>query len=106
MKRVRKGDLVVILKGKSKGHQGKVSRVFPDTSKVMVEGGAMVTCHVKPSVRCPEGGKIMKEMPIHLSNVAHIDPILKVPTRVGFRLENGKKCRYAKRSGELIDGGK
>ena len=101
--KVRKGDRVVVLAGKDKGREGEVMRVIPKEDRVVVQGVAMVKKHEKQSARS-QGGIIPKEAAIHVSNVAHIDPKDGKPTRVGFKfLEDGRKVRYAKRSGEVID---
>ena len=101
--KIKKGDRVVVLAGKDKGREGEVMRVIPKEDRVVVQGVAMVKKHEKQSVRSP-GGIISKEAAIHVSNVAHIDPKDGKPTRVGFKfLEDGRKVRYAKRSGEILD---
>ena len=101
--KIRKGDRVVVLTGKSKGTVGSVLRVFPKEQRVLVEGVNMVQRHTKPSQGDPQGGIKNKEAPIHVSNVALVDSKGK-PTRVGFRMEGDKKVRFAKKSGEAIDG--
>ena len=101
--KVRKGDTVVVLSGRDKGKQGEVLRMLPAKSKAIVQGVNMVKRHTAASQAGP-GGIVEKEAPIHLSNLAHLDPKDRVPTRVGFRtLEDGRKVRYAKKSGEVID---
>jgi large subunit ribosomal protein L24 len=101
--RIKKGDKVVVIAGKDKGRQGEVLKVLPDEGRVVVQGIGMVRRHQKQTMR-EQGGIVAKEAPIHVSNVAHIDPSSGKPTRVGFKfLEDGRKVRYAKRSGELID---
>ena len=101
--KVKKGDQVVVLSGRSKGVRGEVLRVMPAEQRLIVQGVNMVTKHVKPS-RMGTGGIEEIEAPIHVSNVAHVDPDSQRPTRVGYRvLENGRKVRFAKRSGEIID---
>ena len=102
--RIKKGDKVVVLTGRDKGRSGEVIRVIPKESRALVRGVNMVTRHQKQSA-AQEGGLIRKESPIHLSNVAIADPTDGKPTRVGFKtLEDGRKVRVAKRSGETIDG--
>ncbi len=102
--KIKKGDRVVVTTGRDKGKQGEVLKVFPDEGRAIVQGVRLVKRHLKPSARHPQGGIVTKEAPISLSNLAHIDPKDGRPTRVGFKiLEDGRKVRYAKRSGELID---
>ncbi len=101
--RIRKGDRVVVIAGRDKGKQGEVLRVLRKENRAIVQGVMMVKRHERPSARSA-GGIVTKEAPIHLSNLAHVDPSDGRPTRIGFRiLEDGRKVRYAKRSGELID---
>ena len=101
--KIRKGDRVVVLTGKDKGRQGAVSKVFPKESRVLVDGLNMVQRHTRPSQGDPQGGIKNKEAPIHVSNVAVVDSKGK-PTRVGFRLDGDKKVRFAKTTGEVING--
>ncbi len=101
--RIRKGDTVVVIAGRDKGKKGEVLKVMPKENRAIVKGVNLVKRHQKPAPGV-EGGIITKEAPIHLSNLAHVDPKDGKPTRVGFRiLEDGRKVRYAKRSGEVID---
>ncbi len=101
--KIKKGDNVVILTGKDRGRRGEVLHAFPKESRVIVQGVNLVRKHVRPSQR-QEGGIIQKEAPLHVSNVAHVDPKTDQPTRVGFKtLGNGRKVRVAVRSGEVID---
>ncbi len=103
--KIKKGDYVVVIAGGDKGKKGNVLRVIPKENRVVVEGVAIVKRHVRPSQTDPEGGIRTFEAPIHISNVAHIDPTENVPTRVGFKtLKDGKKVRVARKSGEVIDG--
>lgn len=103
--KIKKGDYVVVLTGTDKGRKGEVLKVSPKDQRVVVKGVRMVKRHVKPSQLDPEGGIKQFESPIHISNVAHIDPKDDVPTRVGFKvLKDGRKVRVAKKSGEVIDG--
>ena len=103
--KIKKGDYVVVLSGSDKGRKGEVLKVSPKDDRVVVKGVRMVKRHVKPSQADPDGGIKSFEAPIHVSNVAHIDPKDDVPTRVGFKtLKDGKKVRVAKKSGEVIDG--
>jgi large subunit ribosomal protein L24 len=100
---IRKDDTVVILAGDDKGKRGKVLRVLRDKNKVVVEGVNRVYKHLKPSRQNPQGGRLSKEMPVDVSNVALIDPVQNVPTRLGVRyLEDGSKELFAKKSGTRI----
>jgi large subunit ribosomal protein L24 len=101
--KVRKGDRVVVLTGSDQGKTGEVLQVLRKEDRVLVQGVNMVKRHTRPS-QVSGGGILEKEAPLHISNVAHIDPKTSEPTRVGFRvLDDGRKVRYAKRSGEIID---
>ena len=103
--KIKKGDYVVVIAGKDKGQKGEVLKVVPKESRVVVKGVKMVKRHVRPSQADPEGGIKQFEAPIHVSNVAHIDPKDSKPTRVGFKtLKDGQKVRVTKKSGEVIDG--
>jgi large subunit ribosomal protein L24 len=101
--KIKKGDRVVVLTGKDKGRQGTVSKVLPKEERVVVEGLNIVQRHTRPTQFDPQGGIKNKEAPIHVSNVAIVDSKGK-PTRVGFREEGGKKVRFAKTTGEVING--
>ena len=101
--KIRKGDRVVVLTGKDKGRQGSVLKVLPKESRVVVEGLNMVQRHTRPSQTDPQGGIKHKEAPLHVSNVAIVDSKGKA-TRVGYRAEAGKKVRFAKTTGEVING--
>jgi large subunit ribosomal protein L24 len=102
--KIRKGDDVIVLSGRDKGRRGNVINVSPKEARVLVQGVNMVRRHTRPSQTNPQGGILEKEAPLHISNVAHVDPADGKPTRVGWRvLEDGKKVRFAKRSGEVID---
>jgi large subunit ribosomal protein L24 len=102
--RIKKGDKVVVLTGRDKGRSGEVIQVMPKDERALIRGVNMVTRHQKQSA-AQEGGLIRKEAPIHLSNVAIADPTDGKPTRIGFKtLNDGRKVRFAKRSGETIDG--
>jgi large subunit ribosomal protein L24 len=103
MQRIRKGDTVVVTTGKDKGRTGEVLRVLPKDNRVLVQGINMVKRHKKPQMGDP-GGIQEKEATVHISNVAHWDADAQKPTRIGYRvLEDGRKVRVAKRSGEQID---
>lgn len=106
MKRIRTGDTVILIAGKSKGHVGKVLRVLDD--KVVVEGANMIKKHVKPNPQLEQrGGIIAKESPVHVSNVALYNPVTKKADKVGFKfLEkdgNTQKVRYFKSNNEVVD---
>ncbi|QAY68585.1 50S ribosomal protein L24 [Paenibacillus protaetiae] len=101
---VKKDDTVIVISGKDKGKKGRVIESYPRENRVLVEGVNMVKKHTRPSQVNPQGGIIEQEAPIHASNVMHIDPKSGQVTRIGYKvLDNGKKVRYAKRSGEVID---
>ena len=103
--KIKKGDKVVILSGKDKGKHGEVTKAMPKEGKIVVGGINMMTRHKKPSQQDPQGGLERIEAPMHVSKVAIEDPKTGKPTRVGFKvLEDGRKVRVAKRSGEQIDG--
>ncbi len=101
--KIKKGDRVILLTGKDKGRQGAVLSVNPKEGRVVVQGLNMVQRHVRPTQVDPQGGIKHKEAPVQVSNVAVVDSKGK-PTRVGFRVEDGKKVRYAKTTGEVING--
>ena len=103
--RIRRGDEVIVISGKDNGKSGKVLRVDPAKQRVYVEGLNMVTRHQRPNPARPNAqvGVIEKEGPIHISNVAIVDPKDKKPTRVGVRREDGKRMRVTKRSGAELD---
>jgi large subunit ribosomal protein L24 len=101
---VKKDDKVFVITGKDKGKTGRVLEAYPRENRVLVEGVNMIKKHQKPNQENPQGGIITKEAPIHVSNVMLIDPKSGKPTRIGYKtLENGKKVRIAKKSGEVID---
>jgi len=101
--KIRKGDKVIVLSGRDKGKSGEVVKLVLKEKRAFVQGINVVKRHTKPSQTNP-GGIVDKELPIHLSNLAIIDPKDDKPTRVGFKtLEGGRKVRFAKRSGEVID---
>ncbi|BAB03864.1 50S ribosomal protein L24 [Halalkalibacterium halodurans] len=100
---VKKGDTVKVISGKDKGKQGVILEAYPKKDRVLVEGVNIVKKHAKPSQENPQGGILNMEAPIHVSNVLPIDPKTGEPTRVGYKVENGKKVRIAKKSGEVLD---
>jgi large subunit ribosomal protein L24 len=102
--KIKRGDRVVVLAGRDKGRSGEVVRIQPNDERAIVRGINTVQRHQRQSAK-QEGGIVAKEAPIHLSNLALADPKNGKPTRVGFKvLPDGRKARFAKRSGELIDG--
>jgi large subunit ribosomal protein L24 len=102
--KIRKGDKVVVITGRDKGKTGEVIRVIPDENRAVVRGVNISRRHQRQTPS-QQGGIVSKEMPIHLSNVAVADPRDGKPTRVGFRLmSDGRKVRFAKLSGDVIDG--
>jgi large subunit ribosomal protein L24 len=103
--RIRKGDTVLVISGASKGRQGEVLRVFPRADRAVVSGVAIATKHVKPTGMGQPGGIQREEAAIHLSNLKLVDPKSEKPTKVGFRkLDDGRKVRVAKATGEVIEG--
>ena len=104
MQRVKKDDAVVVVAGKDKGKSGKVLGVFPKAQQILVEGVNVITKHIKPSQANPQGGRVRREAPIHISNVMLADPETGKPTRVRIKkLEDGSRVRVAVASGEQID---
>jgi large subunit ribosomal protein L24 len=97
--RIKKGDTVVVIAGSDKGKQGRVLRILSDKDRVVVEGVNRVWKHVRPSQRTPQGGRIQKDAPIHISNVQPLDPATGKGTRVKFELRDGVKHRVAVGSG-------
>ena len=101
--KIKKGDNVVVISGRDKGRRGEVLRVFPAESRLIVQGVHVARRHTKQRLGEP-GGIVDKELTIHVSNVAHVDPRSGKPTRVGYRLlDDGRKVRVARRSGETLD---
>jgi len=101
--RIRKGDPVVVVTGRDRGKTGEVTKVLSKRNKVLVQGVSVVKRHTAPSASNP-GGILEKEVPIDISNVSLVDPKDRKPTKIGYRfLEDGRKVRYAKRSGEVVD---
>lgn len=101
--KLRKGDSVVVVYGKDKGKQGAIQRAFPHVNKVVIEGVNLRKKHVKPNQSNSEGQIVQIYAPIDASNVMLLDPKSKKPTRVGFKVVNGKKVRYAKDSGTVLE---
>ena len=101
--KIKKGDNVVVISGRDKGKAGEVLRVLPAERRLIVQGVHVARRHTKPRMGDP-GGIVDKELTIDVSNVAHIDPQSGKPTRVGYKtLDGGRKVRFARRSGEVID---
>ena len=101
--KLKKGDKVIVLTGKDKGKKGEITRVMPTENKAIVEGVNMAIRHTKQS-QTSQGGRVPQPAAIQLSNLAIQDPKTGEATRVGFRMEGDKKVRYAKKSGETING--
>jgi large subunit ribosomal protein L24 len=102
--KIKKGDHVVVITGKDKGKKGEVLKVLPEENRAIVKGVAMVRRHQRQTTT-QDGGIITKEAPIHISNLALEDPKDGKATRVGYKfLKDGRKVRFARRSGEVIDG--
>jgi len=103
MSHIKKGDSVVILSGSDKGKKGNVIKVFPKENRALVQGVNLVKRHQRQT-QSQQAGIVTKEAPIHLSNIAHVDPKSGKATRVGMKkLGDGKLVRFAKKSGEVID---
>lgn len=100
--RIRKGDEVIVLTGRARGMTGKVESVHPENDQVFIAGVNLFKKHTKPSMANPSGGIVDKPMPLHVSNVAIIDPKDKKATRVGYKIQDGQKIRVAKRSQSVI----
>ena len=101
MMKIKKGDTVKVIAGKDKDKEGKVLSVDRKNGRVVVEGVNMVTKHVKPSAANEDGGIVQKEAALDMSNVMYVHN--GKPTRIGFKIENDKKVRYAKSTGEVIE---
>jgi large subunit ribosomal protein L24 len=103
MSNIRKGDSVVVTTGRDKGKKGSVLKVFPKENRALVQGVNMVKRHQRQT-QAQQAGIVSKEAPIHLSNIAHVDPKSGKATRIGSKtLNDGRKVRFAKKSGEVID---
>ena len=101
--KLRKGDKVVVLTGRDKGKEGEITKIMPKAGKAVVDGLNIAIRHTKQS-QASQGGRIPQAMPMDISNIALVDPKDGGPTRVGFKMDGDKKVRYAKKSGEVIDG--
>ena len=103
MANIKKDDNVIVIAGRDKGKKGKVLKVFPKEDRALVQGVNVVKRHQRQTQR-EQGGIVSKEAPIHLSNIAHVDPKSGTATRIGFKtMADGSKVRFAKKSGEVID---
>jgi len=100
--KIKSGDIVKVIAGDHKGAEGKVLRVLREKNKAVVEGVNMVSKHTKPSAKNPQGGIVKKEAPIHISNIALIDPKTKSATKVGVKVEGDKKVRISKKSNQVL----
>ncbi|HUN15703.1 MAG TPA: 50S ribosomal protein L24 [Saprospiraceae bacterium] len=99
--KIKKGDNVKVIAGSNKGKTGTVSLIIVDKNRAVIDGVNIVKKHTKPANNNP-GGIIEMPAPIHISNLSLLDPKSNTPTRVGYRVENGKKVRYSKKSNEII----
>lgn len=99
---IKKGDTVYVLAGEDRGNIGRVLSVDAAKNRALVEGVNMMTKSTKPNAKHPQGGLVKMEAPINISNLALVDPKSGKPTRVGYKMEDGKKIRYSKKSGEEI----
>ena len=100
--KIKSGDNVVVTAGDHKGSEGRVMIVLRDKNKAIVEGVNLVSKHEKPSANNPQGGIVEKEAPIRISNLSLIDPKSGEATRVGYKIEDGKKIRFSKKSNQVI----
>ena len=100
--KIKSGDTVVVTAGDHKGSEGKVMKVILEKNKAIIEGVNMVSKHEKPSADNPQGGIVKKEAALHISNLSLIDPSTGKATRVGYRMEDGKKVRFTKKSNQVI----
>ena len=101
--KIRKKDRVIVIAGKDKGKIGEVTSVYPKQNRVVVAGVNMIARHTRPSQTNPQGGIVRREAPIHVSNIAHIDPKDNKAVRAGFKTVKDNKTRFARRSGEVLD---
>ena len=100
--KIKKTDKVIVLAGKDKGKTGEVTRVIPKENRAVVAGINMMARHTKPSQANPQGGIVRSEAPIHISNLAHLDPKDNKPVRAGYQTGKDGKTRVARRSGQKI----
>ncbi len=101
--RIKKGDTVKVISGNDKGKVGKVLKVLVKEERVVVEGINIVSRHTRPSNAYPDGGIIKKEAPIAISNVMYYDTKANQASKIGYKIENGKKVRFVKKTGTLLD---
>lgn len=101
--KIKSGDKVKVIAGKDKGKEGIILTAFPKKDRVIVEGINIIKKHQKPNTANPQGGILEVEAPIHVSNVMLIDASTGEGTRVGFKIEDGKKTRISKKTGEVLD---
>ena len=99
---VKTGDNVMVISGKDKGKEGVVVKTIAAKDRVVVEGVNIVKKHQKPNNQYPQGGIVELEAPIHVSNVQLLDPSTNEPTKIGYKVEDGKKVRFAKKSGTTL----
>ncbi|MFP9118253.1 50S ribosomal protein L24 [Flavobacterium sp. RNTU_13] len=100
--KIKSGDTVKVIAGDHKGSEGKVLRVLREKNKAIVEGVNLVSKHTKPSAKNPQGGIVKKEAPIHISNIALVDPKTNEATKTGVRTEGDKKVRFSKKSNQVL----
>ncbi len=101
--KIKKGDRVIVTSGRDRGKKGEVMRVYPEEARALVSGVNLVKRHQRQTTRV-QGGIVSKELPVHLSKLAHVDPKTGEATRIGWKvLSDGRKVRFAKKSGEVID---
>jgi len=100
--KIKSGDTVIVTAGDHKGSEGKVMKVILEKNKAIVEGVNMVSKHEKPSATNPQGGIVKKEAALHISNLSLVDPKTGSATRVGYRMEEGKKVRFTKKSNQVL----
>ena len=100
--KIKSGDTVIVTAGDHKGSEGKVMKVILEKNKAIVEGVNMVSKHEKPSATNPQGGIVKKEAALHISNLSLVDPKTGTATRVGYRMEEGKKVRFTKKSNQVL----
>lgn len=100
--KIKKGDQVIVLAGGDKGKTGEVVRVIPSKNRAVVQSLNMIKKHTKPSATSPQGGIVEMEAPIHISNLALVDPDSGKATKVGYKMEDDNKVRFAKKSGKTV----
>jgi large subunit ribosomal protein L24 len=100
--KIKSGDTVIVTAGDHKGSEGKVMKIILEKNKAIVEGVNLVSKHEKPSANNPQGGIVKKEAALHISNLSLVDPKTGTATRVGYRMEDGKKVRFTKKSNQVL----